>query len=132
MRSSSTVTTREETRIQHWRRLWHLHGKGWLRAWGIPTVVLAGLLGLLIVVKTGMRRLGVEVEQSHWWHGLDSHTRNFILGGLLEVVGLTFFLRRLKARRALRTLFDLKRGIGEIAMILAGAALLFKALFDPS
>ena len=79
-----------------------------------------------------MTRLGFEVEQSRWWQAMGSGTRNFILGGLLEVVGLTFFLQRLKARRRLRTMLDLKSRLGEIAMIVAGAALLFKALFNRS
>lgn len=95
-------------------------------------MIVAGILGLLIALKAGMRRLGVEVENSGWWQGLGSSTRNFILGGLLEAAGLGFFINSLKARKRLRTLLDLRSRVGEIAMIVAGAVLLFKALIDPS
>ena len=118
-----------ETRVERWRRLWHLHGRSWIREQGrglfVAIIFVARFIGVGGVVTILLSRVG----QSRLLVGLSPSGQFLLSGTLLEFLGWTLLRSRLKRRRGARvaSFWDLRLFVGELGMIVIGAALLMKA-----
>jgi hypothetical protein len=115
-----------ESHVARWRRYWHLHCQGWLKDRALPALAVI----LLVSLCFALRRLIAQVEGSAWWLGAKPATRYLLTGSLLEGLGITFLMGRLRGKVRVRwTFLGLKAFVGEIGMIVSGIVLLVMAVF---
>ena len=119
----------KETRGEKYRRLWHLHGRGWMLEKMLPSLGALVLAGLLVGSMRVLRNLGMRFAQSPLWMDLPPSGRCLILGTLCEVLGWMFLVRRFKRRSGsgIASFWQRRVFLGEISLIIGGGTLLVKA-----
>jgi hypothetical protein len=119
----------KETRGERYRRLWHLHGRGWMLEKVLPFLGALVLAGMLAGSTRVLRNLGLRFAQSPLWTDLPPSGRCLILGTLCEVLGWMFLVGRFKRRSGfgIASFWKLRVFLGEISLIIGGGILLVKA-----
>jgi len=116
-----------ETRIQRWRRWWHLHGTGWTHEYGAPALMVAGFFLTLWGVRQGLSLFGSWVWMSTGWGGHAATAKTLTLGIVWIDIGLFFLWIRVRRGERVRRLGEMRRFVVEARMIAAGAWLVMKA-----
>lgn len=116
-----------ETTTEKWMRLWHLRGRPWLRQNTVPLAATAILFALIVGTKFLVREAVHGVEELPIWLGLAPWKQYVISGSVLEISGWLLLSTRWKRRATPATYYAIRAFVGEIAMIVLGLVLLFKA-----
>ena len=117
-----------ETRIQRWKRLWHLHRRD-VWSWVFAVAGVALVIVFVGAAKSAYRNLALQVETSHWWNRIPPAARNRIGGSFLGVAGLALLRRRWKLREGISSFWELRMFVAEAAMLIGGVVLVVKGIF---
>jgi uncharacterized membrane protein len=129
------VREKPETRLEKWRRWWHLHGTGWLKNWALPWALALILVGVILSLSSALRGavswVGSGIEESRLWMSLSPSSRSLLTGCALVAVGLSFISRTFLSRRK-RTpdgsgVLRLRVFVGGCALSIAGGICVLRA-----
>lgn len=113
-----------ETRVQRWRRHWHLSWKGHVITAALVCGLLLGIWGISALATVLLEWMG----RTPIWSSLTPSTQFVISGVLLILFGGAFLRARLRRRgHGLVTLLDLRFFFIEIASIIGGIVMLIRA-----
>lgn len=118
-----------ESRVERWKRLYHLKGRVWIRDQVLALIGVAALLLLLFGLRKIFQSMSLQVGRSEWWTKLPPRGKYLVEGTLFEIVGGMFLAVRLKSGGGFRvsSFWDSRMFLWEAGAIFAGLVFLVKA-----